>query len=228
MLFTQNGAMILLKERYIEDSARSRARRNKGGKDVKRVCGPMCAALAFLCLSLAGCGAAEPALAALDDTGRQIRAAAEQTVPDLAAAAGRMLSELAAAAEQAASELAAAAGQAADEWFAEETEPAEGSSAPQPTPENSPEGSVQNPQEEPAGQEGSGGRKKNRKNRRSRVRRRPAGCGTISCRTRNCPTAARSRAATIVLNYLGFPVDKVTMAERYLPRQAEVLGHRPR
>ena len=108
--------------------------------------GPMCAALAFLCLSLAGCGAAEPALAASDDTGRQIRAAAEQTVPDLAAAAGRMLSDLAAAAEQAASEL-------------------------------------------------------------------PNGCEIT--------------AATIVLNYLGFPVDKVTMAEQYLPRQAEYWATDP-
>lgn len=189
--------------------------------------GPMCAALAFLCLSLAGCGAAEPALAALDDTGRQIRAAAEQTVPDLAAAAGRMLSELAAAAEQAASELAAAAGQAADEWFAEETEPAEGSSAPQPTPENSPEGSVQTPQEGPAGQEGSGGQEEEQEEQEE------AASDAVLLDVNNIlqnpelPNGCESTAATIVLNYLGFQVDKVTMAEQYLPRQAEYWATDP-
>lgn len=151
----------------------------------------MCAALAFLCLSLAGCGAAEPALAALDDTGRQIRAAAEQ---------------------------------AADEWFAEETEPAEGSSAPQPTPENSPEGSVQTPQEEPAGQEGSGGQEEEQEEAAS-----DAVLLDVDNILQNpeLPNGCEITAATIVLNYLGFPVDKVTMAEQYLPRQAEYWATDP-
>lgn len=34
------------------------------------------------------------------------------------------------------------------------------------------------------------------------------------------PNGCEITAATIVLNYLGFPVDKVTMAEQYLPQQS--------
>lgn len=179
------------------------------------------AALSVLCLPLFGCDGAEPALAALEDARQQLAAAAGQAGNELAAAAQKAVSGLLAGQEpgstpeqvaddtpeqtpppQAAADLPQ---QSAESAPAESA--GEGQAAQSQTPEPTPPAATDAPEEE--------------------------GSDTVRLDVQNIlqnpelPNGCEITAATIVLNYLGFPVDKVTMASRYLPQQAEYWATDP-
>lgn len=177
---------------------------------------PALVALAGLGLLLSGCDGVQPALAGLEDARRQLAIEAGQAGNELAAAAQRMLSGWFTASPPAAEETA---GTPETPPPIEETPGAQDAAPPADIPAGLPDpaagsgGAGQDPtqpaQDETGGQE------------------------TVRLDVRNIlqnpelPNGCEITAATIVLNYLGFPVDKVTMAKQYLPQQAEYWATDP-
>ena len=179
------------------------------------------AAVSALCLLLCGCDGAEPALAALEDARQQLAAAAGQAGNELAAAAQKAVSGLLAGQEPGSTPE-----QAADDTPVQTPPPQEAADLPQQSAESAPAesaGEGQAPQSQTPGPTPAPATDAPEED----------GSDTVRLDVQNIlqnpelPNGCEITAATIVLNYLGFPVDKVTMASQYLPQQAEYWATDP-
>ena len=192
------------------------------------------AAVSALCLLLCGCDGAEPALAALEDARQQLAAAAGQAGNELAAAAQKAVSGLLAGQEPGSTPE-----QAADDTPEQTPPPQEADDAPEQTPPAQeaaglPQQSAESAPAESAG-EGQAPQSQTPGPTPAPAADAPEedGSDTIRLDVQNIlqnpelPNGCEITAATIVLNYLGFPVDKVTMASQYLPQQAEYWATDP-
>lgn len=192
-------------------------------QEVKKVRRPAAAAVASLCLLLCGCDA-QQVPAALEDARQRLAAAAGQAGTALAETAEQAMSDLfgepapaeqetAAVPEPAPSSQEAAGAQGP----ASSQEPAD---IPQTGAESTPAGTTEAGAEPPAEEDAGDGSTQDEA--QSEGDEEDGVILEVSNILQNpeLPNGCEITAATIVLNYLGFPVDKVTMAEQYLPQQS--------
>lgn len=201
------------------------------------------AAVSALCLLLCGCDGAEPALAALEDARQQLAAAAGQAGNELAAAAQKAVSGLLEEPEPEQMEedtpKQTPSPQAMDDTPVQTPLPQETDDTPvqTPPPQEAADLPQQSAESAPAESAGEGQAPQSQTPGPTPAPATDApeedGSDTVRLDVQNIlqnpelPNGCEITAATIALNYLGFPVDKVTMASRYLPQQAEYWATDP-